>query len=92
MCHGHFDLDDATVVCKQIGYPKGKEVRHGAYYGPGSGTIWLDDVECSGREISLLHCSHGGIGVHNCTHSEDVGIVCQGMIGVMHLNGPVCLI
>ena len=61
-------MDDATVVCEQIGYPKGKEVRRGAYYGPGRGTmpIWLDDVECSGREISLLHCSHGGIGVHNC--------------------------
>ena len=45
-------------------------------FGGGSGAIFLDDVECSGLEERLEHCHHNGIGVHNCGHSEDVGVIC----------------
>ena len=45
-------------------------------YGPGSGPIWLDDVQCTGHERSLLECRANPIGVHNCGHSDDVGIMC----------------
>ena len=45
-------------------------------FGGGSGAIFLDDVVCSGLEERLEHCSHRGIGVQNCDHSEDVGVIC----------------
>ena len=38
--------------------------------------ILLDDLQCNGDERSLLECSHRGVGVHNCDHSEDVGVIC----------------
>ena len=38
--------------------------------------ILLDDLQCNGDERSLLECSHRGVGVHNCLHSEDVGVIC----------------
>ena len=46
-------------------------------FGGGSGAVFLDDVECSGLEERLEHCSHRGIGVHNCGHSKDVGVICD---------------
>lgn len=50
--------------------------RNGAYYGQGSGRIVLDDVTCSGYEDRLIDCTHRGIGVHDCSHYEDAGVVC----------------
>ncbi len=48
-----------------------------ATYGQGTGTIVLDDLACAGTETSLFDCTHTTS--HNCAHSEDVGITCQGL-------------
>ena len=42
-------------------------------YGQGTGTIFLDDLECSGNESNLFEC----IRKSNCQHDEDAGLVCQ---------------
>ena len=49
-----------------------------SFFGRGSGGIYLDRVSCSGNEQALINCSHRGIGVHSCTHSEDAGVMCLG--------------
>jgi hypothetical protein len=47
-----------------------------AHFGEGTLPIHLDDVQCTGTEISLSKCPHGGFGIHDCSHGEDVGISC----------------
>jgi len=48
----------------------------GNRYGRGTGQIWLDNLQCSGRETFIGNCHHSGWGYHNCGHSEDVSIAC----------------
>ena len=49
-------------------------------YGEGTGSILLDDLVCIGYEDSLLDCIDiNDIGFHDCNHSEDAGVRCEGM-------------
>jgi len=53
----------------------------GNKYGPGTGPIWLDDVNCTGSETNINNCRHAGWGLHNCRHREDVSIRCWNTTG-----------
>ena len=75
VCDDRFVSDDAKVVCRQLGYTAG-EAHTRAAFGAGTGTIWMDDVQCTGSELRLADCPFGGWGLHNCRHSEDVGVSC----------------
>jgi len=55
-------------------------------YGPGSGQIWLDDVDCQGTENFTGYCTHSGWGSHDCTHDEDVSITCN--VSVVTIGKP----
>lgn len=76
VCDDLWDLNDAHVVCRSLGLPKAKQALRYAYFGRGTGPIWLDNLRCSGNEKSLFLCRHSGVGSHNCGHGEDASVVC----------------
>lgn len=54
-------------------YGKQSSVNH---FEGSNGPIWLDDVNCSGKEASFIQCSRRQWGRHDCSHREDVGLTC----------------
>ena len=62
-------------------YFAGAIARTNAFFGQGTGPIWLDDLLCRGNERRLIDCpvSTGGIGMIDfCNgHADDAGVTCQ---------------
>ena len=54
ICDDSWDIDDAKVVCNQLGFRDTIAARHLAHYGQGIGPIWLNNVHCHGNESDLL--------------------------------------
>ena len=50
-----------------------------AHFGAGSGPIVLDDVQCTSSASKLLECPSRPILSHNCLHSADAGVGCEGV-------------
>uniref|UniRef100_A0A3Q2QXV8 Macrophage receptor MARCO n=1 Tax=Fundulus heteroclitus TaxID=8078 RepID=A0A3Q2QXV8_FUNHE len=73
ICDDSFDNLDGRVICKMLGF---QSVTSTFTATPGSGKIWLDELQCTGEESDIFECRHAEVGVHNCQHTEDVGVSC----------------
>ncbi|XP_051787818.1 scavenger receptor cysteine-rich type 1 protein M130-like isoform X4 [Erpetoichthys calabaricus] len=80
-----WDLNDAEVVCRQLGCGNAFSAPGNAHFGKGSGKIWMDGVACKGNELSLMLCKHNGMGEHNCDSHEDAGVVCSDILSSQYL-------
>lgn len=76
VCDDGWDLVDANVFCRELGFKRAERAAHRAAYGKGKGQVWLTDLRCSGDERSLTECRHGRWGENKCDHGEDAGVVC----------------
>ncbi|XP_067858914.1 deleted in malignant brain tumors 1 protein-like [Heptranchias perlo] len=81
-------MNNAEVVCRQIGCGEAVATLPVALFGPGTGEIVLDDIQCQGNEQYLWNCRNNGWLSHNCQHSEDVAVNCSGY----SLNTPTAAI
>ena len=77
VCDDFWDIKDAQVVCRELGFHHAVSAPRYAWYGAGIGPIWLDDVQCVGNERSITECQHRGWGNENCAHYEDASVYCS---------------
>ncbi|XP_045155663.1 galectin-3-binding protein [Echinops telfairi] len=81
VCDHRWDLIDASVVCRALGFRNATQALGKATFGSGWGPIMLDEVECTGTESSLAHCRSLGWLRTDCSHKEDAGVVCTNETG-----------
>ena len=77
ICDDGWDLKDARVACRQLGYQYAVKAVQGHETISGSGPIWLDEVDCTGKEENISRCNHIEWGTNNCKHQEDAGVECS---------------
>ena len=76
VCDDFWDLNDAQVVCDELNLGKAAAAIHRAFYGRGSGQVWIDNLDCAGTEETIRNCTHRGWGIEDCSHSEDASVNC----------------
>ena len=82
----YWDIRDATVICRMLGFQFALQAG-GAYYRPfrfgrGSGPIWFGFLNCLGSERSIVDCNiytytpnlYGYSGYNS--HDYDAGVIC----------------
>ncbi|XP_025103072.1 scavenger receptor cysteine-rich type 1 protein M130-like isoform X2 [Pomacea canaliculata] len=78
VCDDGFGQKEALVACRMLGFNSTTAVAVGSdKYGAGSGPILFSDLRCVGHETSLAQCENPGLYRHDCTHWEDVGVMCN---------------
>ncbi|CAI5689252.1 unnamed protein product [Oreochromis niloticus] len=94
----NWDLNDAEVICRQINCGSALQAPRTAYFGAGTGQIWLSGVSCSGNESSLTECKNFGWGnsyyyynyYYYIGHNSDAGVICSGPIRLTGSGSTRC--
>lgn len=73
-------MTDAGVVCKNMGCGTPLEAKSGAFFGQGTGTVWMEDLKCTGQELTVKQCPSKALGTSTCSHTQDAGVICRGTI------------
>ena len=79
ICDDEWDLRDARVVCRMLGFDGALDAPRSTRFGQGSGRILLVWVGCDGTEDNLADCAHFGVGDYTCYsrgHAKDAGAIC----------------
>ena len=78
VCGTNATFDLAIVACRQLGYRETVALKTNAYFGRGSGPVWLEPACYAGMNSTVVDCIHAGWGETACDHSQDVGVICSG--------------
>lgn len=76
VCGENWDMVDATVVCKMLGYGGASAHLQNISLEQENDTEWLSGVHCTGNESSLTQCAHTGWGKHTCNITQAAGVTC----------------
>ncbi|XP_035850746.1 lysyl oxidase homolog 3B isoform X6 [Sander lucioperca] len=77
VCDDRWNLQSASVVCRELGFGSAKEALTGARMGQGMGPIYMNEVKCLGQEKSIWNCPFKNITSEDCQHSEDAAVRCN---------------
>ena len=81
ICDDGWDEDDASVVCRQLGFEANSALAFAeAAFGQGTGIILLDGVSCTTGQSNIFDCHHDGFENHDCSHGEDAGVRCGNIL------------
>ena len=76
VCGYSWDIQDAVVVCRQLGYPTALASVQQNEFGGRSDLMWSYEMDCNGYEANLLECKKQP---SSCSRSSPnvAGVVCS---------------
>uniref|UniRef100_A0A3Q3WY76 Soluble scavenger receptor cysteine-rich domain-containing protein SSC5D n=1 Tax=Mola mola TaxID=94237 RepID=A0A3Q3WY76_MOLML len=78
VCGEAWDVNDATVVCRQLDCGRVHKITLAADYGHGSGQTRIEQIECTGLERTLAQCPKRPFTSKTCNTTSLAGVACTG--------------
>ena len=73
VCNHGWDVNDAHVVCNQLGFGRAIAVTQSVLNEEDRTKIWLSHLNCAGNESTVENCSHPGWGYNSyCYYGASV--------------------
>ncbi|XP_043369864.1 antigen WC1.1-like [Dermochelys coriacea] len=82
-----WDMDDASVVCRQLQCGVAEKAFNLAKSEQGTGPVGLRRVQCAGNETRLTLCDNSTTETAQTGIAADVGVVCSGSRRIRLVNG-----
>lgn len=76
VCGESWDMNDASVVCRQLDCGRAYKINTMAEYGHGQ--TWIDQIECNGMESTLTQCPQRPFTDKTCNATSVAGVACSG--------------
>ena len=76
VCDYGWGLEDAAVVCHQLGYSDAVAAPSGSAFGGGNGSFVLSNFGCSGYEVNITYCAHS-FPLSACYAHNSAGVICS---------------
>ncbi|XP_073722596.1 CD5 antigen-like [Misgurnus anguillicaudatus] len=77
VCDDGWGIQDAQVVCRELGCGILRQITYDAYFGKTFARIWMDNVNCLGTEAFLSTCNFKGWGEYYCLYGGRGGVICD---------------
>ena len=76
VCDTGFGLEEARVVCRQLGFPGAIRALLNSPFTSDSGKVWLSSLQCTGNESNVAECYQQSWGGSSCSGGHEVGVQC----------------
>uniref|UniRef100_A0A8C5U354 CD163 molecule n=1 Tax=Malurus cyaneus samueli TaxID=2593467 RepID=A0A8C5U354_9PASS len=87
LCHSHWNLQAASVLCRQLNCGYAKSIQMEDSFVDGNGPIWRDAFHCEGTESCLWDCAQVTLGNPSCSAQEAATVTCSGLAESLRLSG-----
>ena len=77
ICDYSWDIYDAHVACRQLGYLGAVRAHNNSYFSGRSLSTFATHVNCIGTESYISECSYSGSRYSSCSSSQTSGVVCE---------------
>ena len=77
VCDDAWDINDANVVCNQIGFTNATHYYRNSYFGRVNSSFSMFDVQCNGNESRIQDCPHNISTSTSCGQNNIAGVECK---------------
>ena len=90
VCDNDWDMKEATIVCRQLGFWDALEAKKGSFFGESDLPIVMNRVACKGTEGRLADCPFVCSSSPQCNSTNNAGVICKPSKGTLLFYAFAC--